>query len=341
MNPEDLTPREAVNRYVDRRRPESTDHSAKTYWYRLKQFVEWCEENGIERVSELSGWTFENYETARAGDGVANVTLNGEMGDVRLFVRYLERIEAVDEGLSEKVHVPSVSPDEESSDVKLDTPEARALLSYYQRYEHGSRRHVLLAILWDTGCRLGALRGLDVRDYHRDEQYLSFRHRPDAETPLKKKSMGERPVAIMDDTAAAINAYLTSDDRWETHDEHGREPLLSSRQGRPSQNTVRVWTYLATLPCIHTECPHGRDPDDCQFTERNHASKCPSSRSPHQVRTGSVTWQLDRGIPPEVVAERVNASVATIKKHYDKATARERMEHRRRHYVDNLDLYEE
>lgn len=340
MNPGDLTPREAWIRYVDRRRPEATEHSATTYHYRLKQFVEFLEEEGVERVAELSGWTFENYETKRAGDGVATVTLNGEMGDVRLFVKYLERIEAVDEDLHERVHVPKVSPDEESSDIKLDTADAKEFLSYYRRFEFGSRRHVFLGILWDTGCRLGAIRGLDVRDYDSEEQFLEFRHRPESETPLKQKSAGERPVALMESTAAAIDAFLASDDRWDTHDEYGREPLVSGRQGRPSQNTVRVWAYLATLPCIHSECPHGKDPEACEFTKRNQASKCPSSRSPHQIRTGSITWQLDRGLPPEVVAERVNASVATIKKHYDKATARERMELRRRQYIDQLEFEE-
>ena len=338
MEPADLSPREAWTRYVDRRRPEATERSAKTYYYRLKQFVEFCEEYGVETVDELSGWTFENYETKRSGDGIAPITLNGEMKDLRQFVRYLERIEAVDEGLSEKVHVPKVSSDEESSNTKLDKPAARDLLAYYRRREHGSRRHALLEVLWNTGCRLGAIRALDVRDYHADEQYLEFRHRPESGTPLKKKLDGERPVAVSDAAADALDAYLASEDRWEVHDEHGREPLFASRQGRPGHNTVRCWMYLGTLPCIHSDCPHGRDPEDCEFTERNHASKCPSSRSPHQIRTGSITWQLDSGLPPEVVAVRVNASVSTIKKHYDKATPRERMEQRRRRHVDHLDL---
>jgi len=338
LDPSDLSPREAWERYVDRRRPEATDHSAKTYYYRLKQFVEFCEEQGIESVAEFTGWTFENYETKRAGDGIAPITLNGEMKDLRLFIQYLERIEAVEQGLNEKVHIPQVNSDEESSDKKLDTPAARDLLQYYRRYEHGSRRHAFMEVLWNTGCRLGAVRALDVRDYHAGEQYLEFRHRPESDTPLKKKVDGERPVALSQPAADALDAYLASGDRWEVHDEHGREPLFTSRQGRPGQNTVRVWAYLATLPCIHSECPHGRDPDECDFTKRNHASKCPSSRSPHQIRTGSITWQLDSGLPPEVVAVRVNASVSTIKKHYDKATPRERMEQRRRRHIDALDF---
>ncbi|MDH5019011.1 tyrosine-type recombinase/integrase [Halobacterium rubrum] len=339
MQPEDLTPREAWERYVDRRRPESTEHSTKSYHYRLKQFVEWCERQQVERVGDLTGWTFENYETHRAGEDIAPITLRNELKTLRKFVEYLERIEAVDDGLTEKVHVPTVDPSEKSSDVKLATADAEALLEYYREHQFGTRDHALLEILWTVGCRLGAVRALDVRDFHPDDQFLEFVHRPSTGTPLKKKDQGERPVALADTTADAIRGYLADGQRWDVHDDHGRKPLFASRLGRPTANTVRVWTYMATLPCIYAGCPHGRKRDTCEFTERGHASKCPSSRSPHQIRTGSITWQLDAGLPPEVVATRVNASVETIERHYDKATPRERMEHRRRAYVDDLDIH--
>jgi hypothetical protein len=101
---------------------------------------------------------------------------------------------------------------------------------------------------------------------------------------------------------------------------------------------MTTWSYLATLPCLHSPCPHGRERPTCEFTTHAHASKCPSSRSPHKIRTGSITWQLDLGIPPEVVANRVNASLETIEQHYDVADPRERMEKRRRPHVENLEL---
>jgi hypothetical protein len=96
--------------------------------------------------------------------------------------------------------------------------------------------------------------------------------------------------------------------------------------------------YLGTLPCLHSPCPHGNDPETCDYVDYSKASKCPSSRSPHQVRTGSITWQLNRGVPIEVVAERVNTSVRTLKRHYDQPTKREELEERRRQYVDRLNF---
>jgi hypothetical protein len=52
---------------------------------------------------------------------------------------------------------------------------------------------------------------------------------------------------------------------------------------------------------------------------------------------------LNIGIPPEVVAERVNATVSTIEDHYDWASDEERWRRyrdrlgQRREYVDRLD----
>ena len=48
-------------------------------------------------------------------------------------------------------------------------------------------------------------------------------------------------------------------------------------------------------------------------------------------------WQLDRGVP-EVVAARVTASQRVIQKHYDKQSAVEKMEQRRRPHIDNLTI---
>jgi uncharacterized protein YggE len=50
-----------------------------------------------------------------------------------------------------------------------------------------------------------------------------------------------------------------------------------------------------------------------------------------------MTYQRDLGFPKEVVAERCNASIAVVDKHYDAATARQRMEERRRQFVDRFD----
>jgi site-specific recombinase XerD len=339
-NPDELSPREACKRYLDRRRRELTDESVKTYYYRLKLWWEWCEKEGITSVAELNGWVFERYESHRSGLGVATPTLHGEMETLRKFVEYLERIEAVDSGLAEKINVPFVPEDERSRDEMLETERAVTLINHYRESttRYGTRFHALLELAWHTAARLGALRALDLRDYHRDEGFVEFVHRPDTDTPLKNKRKGERAVALNEPVCEVLDAYI-SDHRWDAHDEHGREPLFASIQGnRPGGNTLRTWMYQATQPCVHGPCPHGYDPDTCDFRTHNGASKCPSAQAPHHVRTGSLTWHRDRGVPKEVTSERANASNEVIDRYYDKATHRERMELRRRPHLDKLSV---
>ena len=336
-DPADLPPRKAVERYLRRRRADATRKSVESWKYRLKLFVEWVEGIGIEHVGELRPYDLDEYFELRSGR-IAPSTLEGEMFTLRSFVEYLEDLDAVDDGLSDAVRIPDVDAEDRSDSTSLPAEAAIPLLRWYRDGDRrGSRAHAYLELAWHTGARQSGLRALDVRDFYPDELYVDFRHRPNTATPLKNKSSGGRPVGIPDEVADVVLEYIEGD-RIDVLDEDGRAPLLASMRGRPTPNTLRVWSYLATQPCLHAPCPHGQQRETCEYTDRGHASKCPSSRSPHQIRTGSITWQRDIGIPESVVAERVDATVETIREHYDAATPRERLERRRRDHLDQLNI---
>lgn len=336
--PTELSVAEARQWFLDHRRADASDWTLRTYSYRLNAFVDWCESEDVDTVGELDGWTFERFFRHRRAD-LAPVSLKGQMSSLKVFVAYLERIEAVPDGLSEKVDIPTVSREQETSDVQLEAADARELIRYYRNStaERATPRHVVLELLWNTGCRLGGLRGLDLGDYSSEERFLDFRHRPESDTPLKNDYEGERTVAVSETVCDVLDHYIARE-RTRKRDQFGREPLLSGRQGRPSATSIRAWAYLATQPCVHVQCPHGRQKSTCDFRSRGAASKCPSSRAPHHIRTGSITWHLDRGIPLEVVAERVNAAPETIKRFYDKATSLQKLEQRRKQYTGDLDI---
>ncbi|WP_312911132.1 tyrosine-type recombinase/integrase [Natronosalvus caseinilyticus] len=336
----DLSPREALERWLNKLRVSRSESTVSAYHYRLKHFVEWCEEVGISEVGQVNGWDIESYETSRREQGLEPITLNNELGTLQSFFEYCVKVELVDEGLPTKVDPPVVPAADQVSKVRLHTDRAQALLTHYVATECGSRAHTLLALAWFTGARLGALRGLDLEDYDREQQCLKFTHRPREETPLKNGADGERFVGLPKQACDVVDAYIQKH-RLEKYDDYGRRPLLTSERGRPSTNAVRAWMYLATVPCLHSPCPHGNDPDTCNFLDYSAASKCPSSRSPHQVRTGSITWQLNRGIPPERVAERVNTSIEVLLRHYDQPTRMEEMRERRRPYLDRLSFGDE
>ncbi|MWV65532.1 site-specific integrase [Halorubrum sp. JWXQ-INN 858] len=327
-DPGALAPREAVSRYLQRRRADATDASVQSWKYRLKLFVEWCESVGIQRVDDIRGYDLDDYYEIRSG-GIAPATLEGEMWTLQRFVEYLEQIEAVDPNLSDSVRIPDLDDSDRANSETLPAEKAIPLIEFYRRSDEyrATRGHAFLELAWFTGARQGGIRALDVRDLYDDDDYVEFHHRPKTGTPLKNKLHGERPVAVPPKTMDVLREYVGN--RYDVRDDHGRQPLITSQKGRPGVNTVRMWSYLATQPCLHGPCPHGETPETCEMREFAHASKCPSSRSPHRIRTGSITWQLNCGVPPETVAERVNATVKTIKKHYDWATERERW---RRHH---------
>ncbi|WP_276258154.1 site-specific integrase [Haloglomus litoreum] len=209
--------------------------------------------------------------------------------------------------------------------------------SYRDGFERATTHHVLLELAWFIGARVGAIRGLDIRDIDTDACTVRFVHRPETGTTLKNGAGGERLVGIPDETATTLTRYLALN-RTEMVDDHKRRPLLTTTQGRPSKNTLRSWSYYATTPCRAVECPHGKLRQSCDWFTRGEAVHCPSTLSPHRIRTGSITWQLNRGLPVEVVAKRVNASPEVIRKHYDVAGADEEFYERRAESVSRLSM---
>lgn len=334
----DLTPEEAKERWLNKRSVDSSDSTIETYRYRLKLFVEWCEENEFTKLDDLTGWDLEEYEVYRRESEIEQPTVKNELGTLKRWLRYLGRIQVVPADLHDSIEVPTLSDKDASNDTRLKAIDTRPLLVYYRSSgKFGTRQHVLLELAWYTGARVGGLRALDLRDVDLEEGYVWFEHRPDTETPLKNGNDGQRAVGLPEEVVDSLRQYIDHN-RDGQYDDQGRQPLLTGQLGRPATGTLRDWMYRATLPCLHSPCPHGHNKETCEYREHNKSSGCPSSRSPHQVRTGAITWMLNCGLDPVVVSDRVNASVEVIRRHYDKQDAVQEMEIRRRPHLDKLDL---
>lgn len=332
-----IEPETAVELYLQERQPELADASLTAHRYRLRHLLRWCDREGIENLNELTGRRIHAYRLWRRDDGdLNNVTLKTQMDTVRVFIRFCERIDAVETGLAEKVTSPSLANGENQREVKLDGDAADRILSWLSRYRFASFEHVVMRLLWRTGLRLGGSRAIDLSDYHRDENRIRLRHRPDQDTPLKNKSDGERLVAIFPETGTILDEWIDHH-RPDVTDDYGRQPLLTTEYGRASRTTIRETVYRVTRPCTYGDCPHDRTPADCEATDdhRKLASKCPSSVSPHAVRRGSITHHLAEDVPEKVVSDRMNVGREVLDKHYDERTEQQRVE-QRRGYLDNL-----
>ena len=327
----------ALEMYLEQRQPEVSDSTLQAHRYRLGHFVEWCENVAeIDDLNDLTGRDLQRYKIWRREDGdLNNVSLVTQLSTLRVFIRWCEDIDAVEPGTHDKILMPSLSKNEDRRTVTLGKAAAEQLIEYLRQFKFASRTHALVELLWHTGMRIGAAHALDIDDYNAEEQYVELHHRPESGTRLKNKEAGERYVALSPEVCDALDSYLKYE-REKAADDDGRQPLFTSRHGRPSKSSLRDSIYRITRPCQYTgECPHDREIDSCEAMENNKASTCPSSVSPHAIRRGSITYHLSEDVPEKVVSDRMNVSLDVLEKHYDRRTERKKSE-QRRGYTDEL-----
>ena len=333
---EPIDPATAVELYLSDRETEVTAATLQSHRSRLRHFKQWCAQQGIENLNTVTGRQLHAYRLWRREDGdLSPASEKTQMDTIRVFIRWLESIDGVEPDLHTKVRSPQLDGDDNVRDVMLARDRAEAVLAYLAKFGYASREHVVLALMWHTMMRVGAVRALDVEDYYPETQVLEVCHRPESETPLKNKERGERVVALADEVCEVLDDWLAHK-RPDVTDTYGREPLIASPQGRVHVSTLRGDCYRLTRPCeIGEACPHGRDVETCAATEYMAAFACPSSVSPHAVRRGGITYALTREWPAHAVSDRANVSEAVLDAHYDQRSEWEKVEQRRQ-YLENL-----
>lgn len=221
---------------------------------------------------------------------------------------------------------------EDARDEMLASERAQKILEHLEQFRYASLEHALLAVLWHTGIRIGAARGLNIEDYSSNNQYLELRHRSKEDAPLKNGTDGERLVGLSDLVCGVLDDWLDVN-RPSCVDEYGRKPLFATDYGRISRNRGRSIAYQHTRPCVYGgDCPHNRDVDECGAVTTSYAYECPSSLSPHPIRRGAITYHLQEDTPERIVSDRMDVSTDILGKHYDQRTEREKL-HQRRQYL--------
>lgn len=329
---EPLTPQEGLEMYLKQREDELAASSLRSHKYRIQMFIDWCGEEDIENLNELTGRALFRYRVWRKEDGDLNKTsLKTQLSTVRAFIKFLETIDAAPQDLHRDVILPSLKHGEDVRDVAVSKEEAEAVQEYLEQFEYASFRHALFVLLWETAIRTGTAHSLDVEDVLFNQQALRIRHRPDTDTRLKNGQRAERLVALSEQVCNVLEDYIHYS-RPETADEYGRNPLFASKQGRMHKSNLRNAVYAITRPCHYSgECPHDREQieEACEAISYDNASKCPSSVSLHSIRRGGITWRLLEDVPKTVVSDRADVSPEVLDKHYDVRSEEARMEQRR------------
>ncbi|MFC7191837.1 tyrosine-type recombinase/integrase [Halocatena marina] len=303
--------------------------------YHLQSFCDWAEEIELDDVSDLGGYTLNQYKTWRRDTtGVNDMTLYNNLMTIKAFIKWCEKRDLVDDGLSGKLDIPQ--PDNPVRHATISPDRAQKILDYQKKFQYAREKHVLFYLLYHTGIRIGTANALDIEDWDSSTSTLRVKHRPDTGTPLKNQEDGERVINIVhDELAQLIDDYISNNHKGK-EDKYGRMPLFPSRQGRASPQTLRHYIQHMTEPCIiSNECPHDRNPSECEARLRQaKAFDCPSAISPHPIRRSAITDHLNKDVPKEVVEERMNVSQKVIDRHYDERTESEKADVRKEHLDD-------
>ncbi len=331
-----MAPDEAVKRYLDYRGDEITRSTREEYEAELRLFAAFCGRHEIANLNDLSGRDIDDYRHWRRNQSsdegtLSTKTMRDVMYLIRNFVSYLSSIEAVPTRLEDKIEIPNLADGDGVRDTKLDTDRLNRIISYVHKHEYATREHVIWLLLSTTGRRLGGIHSIDLCDLHLDidEPYIEFRHNP-PETRLKNANKGEGPTSIDPGVAEVVKAYVDHN-RKEVETDSGRNPLLTTYNGRIAKSTIRQYIYKWSRPCmVGGECPHDRDPSECVAAQtQGDASKCPSTRSAHSLRHTYITQKLRDGVPKGVLSDRCDVGEDVLDKHYDERTAEEKLERRR------------
>lgn len=333
-----LSPQDGIDRYLKRKRLSITETTLDEYAGKLDRFREFLNRRNIDDLRELDGRlldeyvTWLKYESSDQVEELAPKTMRDESYLLRDLIGYLEDIDAIAPGLSDKIDIPDLPNNAGIRNVDLDPERVTRILGYLEQYHYASLDHVVWVLVARIARRTGAFVGIDVPDAHLDlaQPYIELKHRPPS-TPLKNGVDGEGQVALTKQDAEILSKYIENV-RPDVRVDSGRRPLLASKHGRIAKSTFRRRIYKWSRPCmISRSCPHDRDPDECKAMEQlDKAAKCPSSRSPHAIRHGYLSEGRRRGVPIEVLSDRCDVSPEVIRQVYDESTQEERREARRR-----------
>ena len=341
---EPLAPEDALDWYLEHRRDDLRTATRRKQSSALGIFTDWTDEAGIDDMNDVAGRQLMEFKTWRKNQaGLKTVSLNGNLAILRTFLQFCEAIDAVHDGLSERVPLPNVPADEEVNEFVPTTEEVEGIQSYFRRFRYASRAHVEFEMIAEIGLRMGAVRAIDLDDVDGEGLVIHLRHRPESPdtygTPLKNGADGERIVNISDGLQGLIADYVEHH-RCDVLGEYDRAPLFTTSAGRITTTTMRRDFYKMTRPCEYSnECPYDRELANCDATQSRKATRCPSSFSTHPLRKWSIMHQLDEGLPKELLSDRVDVSVPVLDKHYDQRSEERKSRHRREALEANLQQY--
>lgn len=330
---EALTPRAARRQFLNAKRGNVKESSLRVYEYPTKHFVEFCENNAVESIGDVTNYLLEAWVQKRESENIAPITAKNTVKQVRVFIKWCENSGLIEAGTYDRMRIPEVAEEDTVSRETIRRNQAQQILQHLSTYEYATRKHAAFRFMWDTGCRASGAIAIDIDDLgtnpRNGEPTVKFRNRRQKGTALKNGQKSERTIMISRELRDLLQDYIDAR-RDAVEDEYGRQPLFTTPSGRVSRQVLYKDTVALTRPCVYAGfCPDGREIDACEAAQRKKsAMSCPENSSLHPIRRGSITDHINRGWPKEELSERVDVSVEVLEKHYDARTEQDALERR-------------
>jgi len=178
MSLDPIKPEAALELYLEDKQREAAEATVRSHRSRLGHFIDWCDEEGINNMNDLTARRAHEYRVWRRSSddrNPNNVTMKTAMDTFRVFNRWCESIDAVPNGLSEKILSPDLDKHENEREDMLDPEVGNDILEHLEKYEYATREHITHLLIWRCLLRRGGIRTLDRDDLVTDTDKSSLR----------------------------------------------------------------------------------------------------------------------------------------------------------------------
>ncbi len=129
MSLEPIEPNHALELYLADRENSVTQATLYSHRSRLGHFIRWCNEVETENLNEFTGRQLHEFRIWRRVEGdLAPATEKTQMDTLRVFIKWLESIDGVEQDLHTKVLSPTLTGNDNIRSVMLDSKRAEQIL---------------------------------------------------------------------------------------------------------------------------------------------------------------------------------------------------------------------
>lgn len=165
-----------MNRFLQRVKGMKSDGTYEARKNALRRFTEWLDETGYE-VTEIGPLEIEDFLAHLSNEGYAPNSIDSSLSGVRLFYKFLDRKDIIDENPADEVDRSNVrsltngtKKHNEADVVYVTEDEKEAMVEHAPSPQ--LRNRLIIRLLWQTGVRGHELAGMELENLDRDERSI-------------------------------------------------------------------------------------------------------------------------------------------------------------------------